>query len=94
MGYKVVTLQNKSEWDIEKPTICIHQGDPEWEEAIAAWRMGKPPTTSKDWKKGVFAITKEVEKCYWIEKNLGMVCLIGTIILALFAVALYKMLTI
>lgn len=60
MGYEIIILQNKSGWDKEEPTICISKGEPGWDEAIAAWRKGKFPTSSKEWKQGVFALTKEI----------------------------------
>ncbi len=48
------SLQNKSNWDTEKPTIVITTDDPIWTEAYANWLKGKNPTDSPEWKKGVF----------------------------------------
>ena len=48
------TLQNKSSWDTDKPTIIINHSDPNWHEAYENWRNGKNPTNSPEWKKGVF----------------------------------------
>jgi len=54
MGYEVVKIQN----DIDKPTIIVAKGDKEWEEAFAKWLKGGNPTDSKEWKKGVFALSQ------------------------------------
>jgi len=62
MGYKIVKLQNKSNWDKEKPTICISIDDPEWEEAYKNWQEGKNPTNSPEWKKGIVAITELIKE--------------------------------
>lgn len=53
MKNKIKSLQNKSDWDEEKPTIIIKPTDPEWEEAYQNWINGKNPTSSPEWKKGV-----------------------------------------
>jgi len=41
-----------------KPTIVITEDDSNWEEAHANWIVGKPPTNSPEWKKGVFFAIK------------------------------------
>lgn len=48
------SLQNKSGWDKEKPTIIINANSPEWEQAYKNWLDGKNPTDSPLWKEGVF----------------------------------------
>lgn len=58
-GYTIYKLQNTPNSEI--PTISIQQGDPQWEEAINNWQNMKNPTNSPEWKKGVFALTKEIE---------------------------------
>jgi antibiotic biosynthesis monooxygenase (ABM) superfamily enzyme len=60
---KVLTnksLQNKSDWDNEKPTIVITPNDPEWAQAYKNWLEGKTPTNSPEWKIGVIMTYKEV----------------------------------
>lgn len=56
----VVKLQNQTDFwaeiGLEPPTIVIKKGDPEWEEAYGNWLAQKDPTSSKEWKKGVFGI--------------------------------------
>jgi hypothetical protein len=51
---KPKTLQNKSSWDNEKPTIIIASDSKEWNLAYEAWLSGKNPTSSPEWKKGIF----------------------------------------
>lgn len=61
MGYQIVKLQNTSDWDTtQKPTITITNKDDGWGIAYPNWLDGKNPTDSKEWKKGIFAITKEI----------------------------------
>lgn len=57
--YQPKSLQNQSDWTDEKSFIIIKASDPEWAEAFANWQKGKPPTTSPDWKKGVFLTFEE-----------------------------------
>lgn len=68
MGYKIYKLSNDTAWDKPgpdnlwlkpAPTIQIEAGEQGWEEALSNWLMGKPPTNSPEWKKGVFAHTKQ-----------------------------------
>lgn len=68
MGYKIYKLTNDTAWNkpgpdnlwVEpSPTIQIEIGDNGWEEALANYLSGKNPTDSKEWKKGVFAHTKQ-----------------------------------
>jgi hypothetical protein len=65
----IYSLANASKWSIptanntwvvDKPTIEITIDDPDWEEAYDNWIQGKPPTDSKEWKKGVIAHFKSV----------------------------------
>lgn len=55
MPYKISTLQNTSSFSDEKPTIVIQKHTPEWDNAYQNWIIGKNPTDSPEWKKGVFA---------------------------------------
>lgn len=58
MGYRIHKLQNASSFPGNPdPTIVIEEGQPGWEEALLAWKSGKSPTDSPEWKKGVFALT-------------------------------------
>lgn len=60
MTYSIYKLQNVSSFPGNPlPTISIEIGQPEWEDALKSWKSGKNPTDSSEWKKGVFAITKE-----------------------------------
>lgn len=45
----------------ETPTIRITELDPNWEKAHDDWIMGKNPTDSPEWKKGVIFLLEEVE---------------------------------
>jgi hypothetical protein len=60
MGYQVIKFQNVPKGDI--PTICIEKGSPIWELAYKNWISGKDPTDSKEWKKGIFALTTLLKK--------------------------------
>lgn len=62
MGYKIYQLQNASGWDDAKPTIIINEHDNDWDKCYEDWKTGKDPTNSPEWSKGVFALTKEIEK--------------------------------
>lgn len=58
--YKIVKLQNQSGYfGNSPPTIVIHENDDGWNEAFENWKTGKNPTNSTEWKKGVFALTKQ-----------------------------------
>ena len=48
------SLQNKSNWDNDKPSIVITPDQPQWQEAYSRWLDGKNPTDSPEWKKGVY----------------------------------------
>lgn len=60
MPYKVYRLQNVSGLSDEHPDIVVQEGDPQWDKILATWKNGESPTDSLLWKKGVFALTKEV----------------------------------
>ncbi len=51
--YTPKTLQNKSNWDKELPSIIIDSDSPEWSDAYNNWLNQKNPTDSKEWSKGV-----------------------------------------
>jgi hypothetical protein len=54
--YKISHIQNTSSYPGNAaPTIVIAVGDDGWEEAYKNWIEGKPPTSSPEWKKGIFA---------------------------------------
>lgn len=60
MGYVIYKLQNVSQWDSNNnPTVEISDIALNWIESLNNWRNGKNPTDSPEWKKGIFAITKE-----------------------------------
>jgi hypothetical protein len=53
----ITVLQNASNFPGNPiPTIVIKKGDDEWEQAYKNWLIGKNPTDSEEWKKGVFAV--------------------------------------
>lgn len=52
------SLQNKSDWDKDKPTICIEPNNPIWPTALNNWVNGLTPTDSKEWKSGVYMTFK------------------------------------
>ena len=58
VGYKVVKFQNTR----NEPTVSIDVNDPGWKNAYESWIDGKNPTNSKEWKKGVIAITALIDK--------------------------------
>jgi hypothetical protein len=55
------SLQNKSDWDKDKPTIVITPADPQWENAYKNWLSGKNPTDDPAWKLGVYMTFKDKE---------------------------------
>lgn len=59
MGYEIIGFQNTSSYSGEEPTICIMKESLLWDESYENWLKGKLPTDSKEWKKGVIAITAE-----------------------------------
>jgi hypothetical protein len=59
MAYKVIKLQNCSEFGGETPTIIITNKSPDWDAAYNNWIYGKFPTDNVAWKDGVFAITEQ-----------------------------------
>lgn len=63
MPYLVVALQNASCFPgNDLPTLRITSLDAGWKEAYQNWLKGKNPTSSVEWKKGVFAITTEINQ--------------------------------
>jgi hypothetical protein len=63
MGYKIIKLQNASDYPGNPtPTVEISILDDGWDVAYSNWLSGKNPTESKEWKKGVFALTELIQK--------------------------------
>ena len=60
MGYKIVTLQNTSGYDSQKPTIKITDQDEDWTIAYKNWIENKPPTDDPRWEMGIFALTEKI----------------------------------
>ena len=54
-------LQNTSWFSNDIPTIRIEEGEPEWKAAHDRWLVGKNPTDSTDWRKGVFLHFRPIE---------------------------------
>ncbi len=61
MGYQIYKFQNVSSFSNEKPTIEIDDSHPNWLAIFHDWKMGKNPTDSNEWKKGIFALTKRID---------------------------------
>jgi hypothetical protein len=60
--YKICQLQNSSNYPKNlAPTIIITEKDDNWQQALSNYLSGKTPTDNLEWKKGVFAITKEIK---------------------------------
>jgi len=59
---KIHVIQNALRDDT--PTIRITELDPEWEKAHNTWIMGKNPTDSPEWRKGVISFWETIEIKY------------------------------
>lgn len=62
MGYKTYKFQNTSSYNDDVPTIVIADDHPDWDKIYQNWIKGSNPTNDKEWKIGVFAISKLIEE--------------------------------
>src|ERR1700722_3364987 len=68
---KIQVIQNAIRGDQE--TIRVTEGDADWEAMHSAWILGKAPTASPEWKKGIISFFEDAparsfwETDYWRE---------------------------
>jgi len=58
MGYQIFKIQNAH----ENPTIIVDDTMKDWPEIYEKYLTGANPTDSKEWKNGIIALTKLIEK--------------------------------
>lgn len=64
MGYMITSFQNASGWDEKIPTIIVKNTHPDWDNIYQRWLIGKNPTDSPEWNKGmIFACTSLIVSC-------------------------------